>query len=223
MKKLDVTRYTQKVNSGDCGPVVARTILDYFGVKKTTKELAEELRYGNFGTYISDNGLLFLKHGLTATLVTANTILFDYEDRKSLKTKILAVHYLKKLLTRNLRKMRQFKNGIRIMLEFLEHGGNIKIEIPSLRHIKGAIDRGDLVMALVVPNAFSVGNSFHHFVAVNGYDDRYIYIADPWPTSTAHKVRNEDFLYGIHASTVGDLDTGSLLIVGKRRHHAGGA
>lgn len=223
MKKLTVTHYTQKVKSSDCGPTTARMILDYFGVQKTVAELAKNLRYGNFGTYISDNGLLFLKNGLAATLVTANTILFDYHDRKILKTKSRVLVYLKNLLKGNLKTMRPFKNGIRIMLEFLEHGGNVKIEIPSLRHIKEAIDRGDLVMALVVPNAFSTVGSFHHFVTVHGYDDAHVYIADPWPKSTTHKVRNEDFLYGIHASTVGDLDTGSLLIVGKRRGVAKGA
>lgn len=216
MKTLAVRRYTQKVQSADCGPTVARMILEYFGVRTTVAKLTKKLRYGNFGTYISDNGLLFLENRLAATLVTANTILFDYQDRKILKTKPRVLAYLKKLLKGNLKTMHPFKGGIRIMVEFLERGGNIKIEIPSLHHIREAIDRGDLVMALVVPNAFSAHGSFHHFVAVNGYDKNHVYITDPWPKSKVTKIKIEDFMYGVHASTVGDLDTGALLIVGRR-------
>jgi len=217
MKKLSVTRHTQKAKSADCGPTTARMILEHFGVVRTTQELAKELRYGDFGTYISDNGLLFLREGLSAKLITANTILFDYEDRKRLTTKKKVILYLKGLLRGNLKTMRRFKPGIRIMLQFLEAGGSIAIEIPSFSHIKEAIDAGKLVMALVVPNAFSVVGSFHHFVVVNGYDAHYIYITDPWPKSSVTKVAINDFMYSVHASTVGDLDTGSLLIIGARR------
>jgi len=216
MKKLSVTRHMQRVKSADCGPTAARMILEYFGVVRTTGELAKELRYGDFGTYISDNGLLFLREGLSAKLITANTILFDYEDRKRLTAKQKIVAYLKGLLRSRLKTMYRFKPGIRIMLKFLQAGGSIAIEIPSFSHIKGAIDSGKLVMALVVPNAFSVVGSFHHFVVVNGYDKHHVYITDPWPKSTITKVAIEDFMYSVHASTVGDLDTGSLLIIGTR-------
>lgn len=215
MKKLPVVRHTQRVKSADCGPTTARMMLEYFGIARFTQELADQLRYGDFGTFISDNGLLFLREGLSAKLVTANTILFDYEDRQRLTTKRKVITYLKGLLRSRLKTMSRFKPGIRIMLEFLEAGGSIAIEIPTFKHIQNAIDSHKLVMALVVPNAFSVDGSFHHFVVVNGYDKQYVYITDPWPKSTVTKVAIEDFMYSVHASTVGDLDTGSFLIVGK--------
>lgn len=216
MKKLRVKRYTQKLKSSDCGPTTVRMILHHFGIERSLTELATKLRYGNFGTYISDNGLLFLNEGLSVTLVTANTILFDFDDRKKLTNKKKVLIYLKKLLQGKMKTMQPFKPGIRIMVEFLEKGGNVVVEIPSKQHIIKAIDRGDLVMALIVPNAFSTIGSFHHFVTVYGYDASSVYIADPWPKAKAGKVSWEDFLYGVHASTVGDLDTGSLLVVGKR-------
>lgn len=215
MKKLPVKRYTQKLKSSDCGPTTVRMILHYFGIERPLKELASKLRYGSFGTYISDNGLLFLNEELSVTLVTANTILFDFDDRKKLTSKKKVLTYLKKLLRGKLKTMQPFKSGIRIMVEFLNKGGEIKIEIPNKDHVTRAIDRGDLVMALIVPNAFSTIGSFHHFVTVHGYDVSGVSIADPWPKAKAGKVSWEDFLYGVHASTVGDLDTGSLLIVGK--------
>lgn len=221
MKKLKMKRYTQGLKSVDCGPVATQSILDYFGVKKNLDELKKDIIHyiqgGPIeGTYIYDNGLLLLKNDLSVTLITANPYLFSSQERSRLNSQTKILNHLKKLSASRLKSLKRFKKEIQIFRKFIEKGGKVVLEIPTEKHIKKAIDSGKPVLALVLPRAYlNKGRSFH-FVVISGYDAKNFYFVDPWPETREKSAPIKDFMYGLHSATGGDLDNGSLLVVGKK-------
>jgi len=211
MKKLQTKTFFQKKGSSDCGPISTQIILDYFGIKKTEVELKEKILYENGATYLYDNGLLILREGLNVTLVTANLLLFRKEDQGKLGIK----EDLFKHISKYARKRPKKKNAIRLFKDFVNHGGKVKIEVPTLNHIKEAIDKNKLVLAMVYARALGVHEGGLHFIVVSGYKKGYVHINNPLPGSTSGWFPVDDFMYALYSSTCFEVDNGSLLIVGK--------
>lgn len=218
MKKLKVQRKLQAVNSLDCGPVSVQMVLDYFRIQRTVKELKKDLYYSDLGTYLYDNGLLFLKEGLKVTLVTANPLLFSGIERKQLKTKRAVREHLENIVKNKTKAFQEYKHGIALFIKFLDAGGDVSIEIPEFKHIREAIDANTLVMPNFHMNASGIIKDrdlgFHTFV-ITGYDEDYIYFKDPYPKTNKTKILIKDFMFAVHAASCVDIDNGSFLLIRK--------
>jgi hypothetical protein len=215
-KALKVKRFLQKKGSKDCGPVVTQSILDFYGIKKSLMQLSGKLKYEEVGTSLYDNGNLLLDSGLAVTAITANPILFSFDDRARINDRTSILRHLTALLAHTPKKLKHKRLGIKLCKEFLDNGGKMKLEIPTFGHIRKAIDDGKLVMALLYGQALGSHEGRFHFVCVKGYDARSVYLVNPLPASKKPKVPITDFMYALHASTCADVDNGSLLIVSKK-------
>lgn len=211
MKRLKVKTLYQAAGSLDCGPICVRMILEYFGVEKTEKELKKNLFYEEEGTYIYDNGILFLEEHLKTTLITANPLLFEKEVQGKLKSK----ETLFKHISKYARKKPNKKKAVGLLKKYVSQGGKVKIEIPIFEHIKNAIDSEKPVMALLYAKALGVNEGGFHFVVVSGYKKDHVYINNPGPKARTGWFPTEDFMYALYSSTCFDIDNGSLLVVGK--------
>ncbi|MFT7644864.1 MAG: hypothetical protein ACI9BF_000527 [Candidatus Paceibacteria bacterium] len=211
MKKIDIKVFFQKNKSPDCGPVCTQMVLNYFGKQSSLEAVKNKVTYVTGGTYIYDNGLLVLREGLSAELVTANPLLFKQEDRTVLKSKKDILKHLSVIK----RKKNAKKQPITMFQDFLKEGGSAKIEIPCIKHITKAIDAGKLVIALLYGGALGKKEGGFHFIVVTGYKKGYVHINNPGKRSRQGWFTEEDFLYALHSSTCTDVDNGSLLIVGR--------
>lgn len=211
MKKLAVPLILQRIFSLDCGPTCVQMILEYFGIKKNFKELKSQLDYNSVGTSAFDNGLLLLNEGLRVVAVTAQPLLFA-PDLK-LKTQ----EDIAKLVKNKKFKKNKFQSGLKNLNKYLDWGGKLRVEIPSFKHIKKAIDQGSPVLALIHSNALGgKEGGGYHFVIVTGYKNNQVFLNNPSPFSTKQAWFPVDrFLYALHSSTTADIDNGTLIVVSK--------
>ena len=178
-------------------------------LEEDLKILAEKLSYDDNGTFSFDNGIVLLNSGLKVTCITAQPYLFSPNIKLSDKQEI-ADH-----LTKKINDLPKFEKGINLFIDYLKTGGELRIEIPNIEHLKDAIDNECLVIALIYGKALGSNEGGFHFVVVNGYDEENVYITNPLPTANSGWYPIKNFLYALHASTVFDVDNGSLLIVSK--------
>lgn len=214
MKIINVPLKLQKQGSMDCGPVCAQMVLEHFGVIKDIESLIEKLKYAESGTSAYDNGTIFLDEGFSVRAITAHPKLFPPEIISSISSKedVLKVLENKKEQVKN----QNDKDNLSTFQKFLNKGGEVSLEIPNFNHIKDAIDKDKLVIALLIGQALGKNEGGFHFVVVSGYDDNNVYINNPAPNSSKQAWFPLDrFLYAVHASTTADLDNGTLLIVSK--------
>lgn len=186
-------------------------VLNHFGKKRKLEELKENMLYVPGGTYIYDNGLVVLREGLKAELITANPLLFKQEDRVLMNNEDNVLNHLSQVK----RKKNAKKQPIKLFQDFIKKGGRVKVEIPNLHHIRNAIDKNKLIIVLLYGGALGKREGGFHFVVVTGYKKGFVYINNPGKKSRQGWFREEDFLYALHSSTCADVDNGSLLIVGQ--------
>lgn len=209
MKVINVPLILQEKGSIDCGPTCTRMIMEYYGVKKTLKDIRSKLTYRKTGTTIYDNGSLLIDEGFNTTVVTAQPLLFPGDIIPTIKNK----HNLLKLITEKLKGAKKDKWIIKTMIKYLKKNGNIKLEIPSFSHIKHAIDNDTPVLTLMYGQSMGRNEGKYHFVVVCGYKDKEIFINNPWPKSKRQGwFPFEQFIYGVHASTCVSVDNGTFLI-----------
>lgn len=208
--KKNITLLFQKKGSVDCGPVSTQMILDYFGIKDNLKNIKSYMSMSDSGTYIYDNGLVFLQHKLQTTLITANPLIFKHEDLKGLKSNKDITKHLSKIK----KKKPTLEKPLNLFKEFIDVGGNVSLKIPTIAQIQKALDKNKLILALIYGGALGANEGSFHFIVVSGYKKGYIHIHNPLKQSKQGWFKNEDFLYALHSSTCADIDNGSLLIVG---------
>jgi hypothetical protein len=212
VKKFTIPYYSQADGSNDCGPTCAQMILDYYGIKHTIEHLRTQLTYDETGTSIYDNGLLLLNNDLQTEAITAQPLLFSPDTLEKYNTN-------EKLLTYLTNKEKEAKDGtwiLRTMRHYLEKNGTIKVEIPTIEHIKTAINNDRPVMALMHAGSLGSNEGQFHFVVLTGYDDQRVFINNPWPYAQRQEWFPIDrFMYGLYASTCEAFDNGTLLIASK--------
>jgi len=211
MKKIDIEIFFQKNKSQDCGPVCVQMVLKHFGNFKKLTEIIAGMSYQPGGTYIYDNGLVALNENLKVELVTANPLLFTQEDRKEMKKKGALTSHLKKI------ENKKPKQSVALALfrSFVDNGGKAKIEIPGIEHIRKALDKNKLVIALLYGRALGKNEGGFHFVVVSGYKKGFLHINNPGKGTRQGWFPEKDFMYALHSSTCVDVDNGSLLIIGE--------
>jgi ABC-type bacteriocin/lantibiotic exporter with double-glycine peptidase domain len=209
MKKIEVEPLFQNKDSKDCGPVCTQMALKHFGLESDLQSLIEKLSYDDAGTFSFDNGMILLNSGLKVTCITAQPYLFSPD------IKLSNIQEITEHLTKKIKDLPKFEKGIGLFKDFINTGGELKIEIPNIEHIKNAIDNESIVIALIYGKALGSNEGGFHFVIVNGYDEKNVYITNPLPTAKSGWYSTKNFMYALHSSTVFDIDNGSLLIVSK--------
>ncbi len=214
MKLLKVPYLQQDESSDDCGPTCVQMVLGYFGIERNAKELTKSLEHFEMGTSAYDNGRLLLDADLKVEAITRQPLLFSPDTVSAFRsvTDLDAICQNEKKKKR----LEKFASGIDKMRIFLAKGGVMKLEIPSFKHIREAIDADRPVIALTYARALGDKEGGFHFVVVNGYDEGKVHILNPLPSSSHEGwFPVDDFLYAVHSSTTTDIDNGTLLAVGK--------
>lgn len=214
--KLEIPLEIQKKDSLDCGLISLLMIFKYFGINKSFKEIQEELKVDEIGTYSPQMGTFMIKNGFDAEIITQHPGLFTIKDRNKSQEEIL--YHIKKLLQQEDKE--QNKKVLNHFIEFLKYGGKITIKIPEIEDIQKSIKEKSPLIALLT-TIFATGKKpkFNfHFNVITGIDEKYVYVNDPLPDQRGGKKKYQinDFLFGLYASSYGDLDNGSLLKISKK-------
>lgn len=216
MKKLNVPLFLQEKDSLDCGPTCIKMILAYYGISKELSELKSQLFYNEIGTSAYDNGYLLVNNGLNAVAYMNNPLLFNPETNSTLHTNEDIAKYVntKRDSDENFAK---YKNNLDTFEKFFSHGGQMKLEVPTIAHIKQAIDNDNPVFAIVNAQVFGINEGTFHFIVITGYDDQQVYINNSWPTARSQAAYPyEQMLYAIHSATCADIDNGTIIVPSKK-------
>lgn len=212
MKTLAIERLVQETGSGDCGPVCTQMVLMYFGIDEDLVSLKEKLAYIPSGTSAYANGSLLIAQGLSVTAITANPLLFPRDTIPS----EFSEAYIEERITERLAKAPNDQQVLDDLRAFLGHGGMLHVELPELHHIREAIGAGSPIIALIYGQALGKEEGGFHFVVVNGYNDDSVHVVNPRPGSQgASWTPVQDFFHALYASSTGDPDNATLLIVSK--------
>ncbi len=214
--KLDIPLETQKKGSLDCGIISLLMVFKYFGIKKSFIEVQKELKVDEVGTYAPQIGTFMLKNGFSVELMTQHPGIFTIIDRGKSQKEIL--HHMEELLQKE--EKDQKKKVLKYFIEFLKNGGNVTVKIPGVVDIKKSIkQRSPLIALLTTLFLTEIEPEFNfHFNVVTGIDKDFVYLNDPLPDNWGGKkeCNINDFLFGLYASSYGDLDNGSLLKISKK-------
>lgn len=216
MKNLSVPLFLQPENSLDCGPTCIKMILAYYGISKELDELKSQLFYNEVGTSAYDNGYLLVKNGLSATAYMSNPLLFNPEIICTLNTNEDIANYIKSKRDFD-ENFAKYKNNLDTFEKYFTHGGQMKLEIPTIAHIKLAIDNDNPVFVIMNAQVLGSNEGTFHFVVITGYDEQNCYINNSWPTAR-HQASYpiDQLLYAIHSATCADIDNGTIIVPSKK-------
>ncbi len=215
--KLKVPLIRQVRKSVDCGPACLSMILRFYGIKESVSEIANELQIYKSGTYSPQLGSYLIKKGFSVKMITQHPGLFNLKSRTLSQVQIKK-HLIR--LSRN-KKNKKDKISLRYLIDFMNDGGKICVEIPRGSNIVSEIKHNRPVISLLTSN-FLIGKDVKfnfHYNVITGIDSKQVYVNDPlWDyRGGRHAYSIEDYLYGVHTSTKGDLDDGCLLKIKKLR------
>lgn len=218
--KLNVPRFEQE-NDWFCGPAVLQSVLAYYGINKSQKEIATESNATKkYGSFLSDMVLFARKSGLKTNLILFDTEIIDPTWTK-LSKKELAEKLSKRLRATKPNKKR--KHTYKSLIKYLKNGGTVSLETPKKALLVESLKNNRLPVISLCNKAFYKtirkykgkpndikGISGGHFVIVKGYQKRKFFIVDPLNKDYYKKEIDEDeflfpwFYWG-----------GWLLIIGK--------
>lgn len=209
MKILQVPLRLQNFGSKDCGVICSQMVLEYFGIKKSSLNIAEKLTYSTIGTSAYDNGSILLKEKLKVTTITAHPFFFSPDKYQGLLSKQQVLTAIEE--TVNIKKFHEYnpslEKGSILLKEFITNGGQVLAEIPSFKHIKEAINDGSPVIALIFGCALGIREGGYHFVVIAGYDHKNVFILNPLRSSKRKSwFPIENFLFALHCCTTFDID-----------------
>lgn len=222
IEKLNVPLKRQLPNSVECGLVELDMIYSYYGVKKSMEDLRQDLSMTEVGTYAPQTGLHLLRNGFSVEIVTHNPRLVWKEDKNLTPEELLAKFKEKyKIADEN------DKIALGYFIDFMKNGGKITVKIPSLKDLEEEIREGRPVMALITNAAIYDKNiaethnrpfsyTFHGVVVV-GVGHGKVIINDPYAEEDGgtKEYTEEEFMFAVHASCLGDLDNGCFIKVRK--------
>lgn len=211
--RLDVPLTRQGRQSSECGIALVKMLLDYHGRERTMRDLRAVLPVDSVGTYVPQLGTYLLKCGLEVAIATLHPGMFTVRD-----VDMDGVRVARRLRTlrRTARRPRHIK-VLDFFSEFVAAGGVVRPRVPSAAILEEEIAARRPVGVLLTSH-FLVGRrpAFNaHFNLVTGVEDGDVFVNDPmWgPRGGAKRHAMDAFLFGVHASTFGDLDNGAFLLV----------
>ena len=211
MNKLNIKLVNQEKNSMDCTAACMSMVLSHYGVKKEIDDIKKEMKISKEGTYSPQAGIYFLDKGFDVEIISFNPYLFT-NYHKNLSQKKILEH-----LKENFKdfKNKEFEKSLNFYIQFLEKGGKIKIEIPSLRNIKESIENNFLVVVGTTSIFLTKKQRpfFNlHDVLVTGFSKDKVFVNNPAKEKKiSHKI--EDFLFAVHSSSYACSDNGNFLVV----------
>jgi uncharacterized protein YvpB len=214
MLQLDVPHICQAPGSLDCGPVCVQMVLKYFGIDRTLEFLRAKLwphYQTKRGSYLADHGALLLDEGYRVDLVIDNRTLFPEPIMGIIKDNELTVPYINDILQNP--QWAAWHSELEVIKRFLEKGGEIRCETPSLAHIKQSIDCGSPVIAHIYGDLYGNGGSSSHAIVICGYEGDKVIIRDPAPGSNPGSMSAEHVLRLVHAASSTSSPVGGGLIL----------
>ena len=178
-----------------CGPTCLQALYRYYGGKPNITQLSKEVRMldegGTMAVFLANHALA---NGYTARIYTYNLQLFDpsWFDNP-------AVDLAERLRAQaRLKRARRLQVATRGYLQFLELGGELRLQDLNANLIRKYLRRGTPILTGLSSTYLYRsmreidetcadddirGEPAGHFVVLSGYDpeSRHVRIADPWP------------------------------------------
>lgn len=176
MKKLDVPVVFQDKESTDCSLAALSMISKYLNLGLDYDTLKQEnLLYSDGLAYAPFLGLKLLKKGFHVEIITAHQSLFSKKVFNAKKE--LIISSIKKFMESATEKNKEVAKGF---LDFINEGGKLTVEIPSIKKAKELIDNSIPFFAAATVRSFNVEKAkiSPHAIVVTGYDENYIYCND---------------------------------------------
>jgi hypothetical protein len=214
MLTLDVPLIYQERNSLDCGPVCVQMVLQYFGINRSLDYLRRKLWpqfWQKRGSYLADHGSLLLDEGYRVELVIDNRQLFPEPIMRVLNDNEITLPYIYDLLQNP--EWATWHSELEVVKRFLEKGGEIRCETPTLAHIKQSIDCGSPVIAHIYGQLYPNTGVTSHAIVICGYEDDKLIIRDPAPGSKPGLVSAEHSMRLVHAASSATSPVGGGLIL----------
>jgi len=221
---------TPQLDDTTCGPACLHAVYRYYGDSLAFEGVTQEVReVASGGTLAVLLGLHALSRGYHATIYTCNLQMFDPSwfrpNASRLRERLIA-----QAAAKPDPKLAEATAGY---LEFLDHGGIVRMEDITAKLIAGILERGmPIITGLsatwlyrakrerptdLVPDDIA-GESVGHFVVVHGLDRRTRkasvadpYLNEPYPARRRYKV-DVDHLIGAIALGVVTFDAKLLVI-----------
>lgn len=174
MKVYKVPHYKQ-IKKDACGVACARMLLGYYGFDVSEEDLVKEVYFHKFGTWYSDLCKLFIRRGLQTNVKTINVNIYSpFWAGKS-------EDELKSLLAERQKELKGLlRTEVEKVIEYIEMGGKIAVEIPKPEMIEQLIQRQPVMIPVM--RAFLNENRIDdvgHYIVLNGFDGSKYSVLDP--------------------------------------------
>jgi hypothetical protein len=161
-----------------CGVACIRSAINYYGNDFSEKDVWDKnesfvMKNGSILNPMISLGVTTLKFGLGVEYIGYDVAIVNgnkYDDLlKSLKHKSRTYFDYGKFIVNK-------------SIEFIELGGNLKIEILTIEKIKKLLDKNSFVIVEIKPaviNKKSLNRNMHHKIILNGYTKKGFGVLDP--------------------------------------------
>lgn len=195
MKKVywEVPHYAQE-RSMTCGLACVRMLLDFYGYKVSEDEILAETYMHKMGSWYSDLAKPFIERGLKTKIYTINLNIYSpFWAGEN-------VEKLKKRLSKRKEELKGLlKTEVERMLQYLDSGGELALEIPDVEVLRNLIRKQPLIIP--INRSFIYRDRIDdagHYVVVNGFDGDSYTVLDPAqgsPNGFEYQVKKEVLEY----------------------------
>jgi len=209
---LNVPFIRQEKDTYVCVLAALGMTLQYHGHDVSIDDLEsdEDAKAENMGAI----GVYLLKHGFDAEVVMFHPRLFTLRDRGK-SGDALVEHFNARI--GHPENIAGDDNVLKWLIRFLEHGGKVTVKIPQEDDIRAEIEAGRPLLVTTDTNFLygTQATNYLHANVIEGIDDDFIYVTDSmWDERGGHHRHGKsEYMFGIHMSTHGNFNNGSLLKV----------
>lgn len=196
---LKVKNYLQPPHSVECGPYCLKMIYNYYGKRKSIEKIIDECDLDAGGTFPQALGNSLLKNGFEVKLYYPGSKFLSYNYNKMEKDRLIAELRRRDAVSKD----RDHKKKLRQTIGFIEAGGKLKVEVPTLKGITAEIKEKRPVILNVQPGALYkdglIQKGYGHYVLAQGFDKNSVIINDPDNTPGIKKYPKNDVIYALYS------------------------